>query len=111
MACETGFINPCVYLVIWPHLLEQADLGEVSKEVFYVGGDRFRGNVKVLKHPGDQIVRRATFLEQMPKLAADFVKGVDRFHVANAGADRDDNGFARDLSADSRRITDEERRF
>src|SRR5450432_2007736 len=76
-----------------------------------VAGSYFRADVEVLNHPIDQVVRGAAFCQQAPELSTKFVKGVDRLHVADPGANGDDNGFAGNLAGNSGGIADEQRRF
>ena len=72
-----------------------------------VGGGYLWLHIEVLNDPIDQVLRGAAFCKQAPQLAAQLVEGVDRFHVADTGADGDDNGFAGNFARNSGGIADE----
>lgn len=96
---------------VQPNRLDQSDFLEIFEEGMNVGGGYLWVDVEVLKYPVDQVLRGPAFRQQAPELAAQFVKGVDRFHVADPGANGDDNGFAGNLAGNSRGIADEQQRF
>src|SRR5450432_3969746 len=96
---------------VQPNRLDQADFPEIVEEGMNVGGGYLWVDVEVLKYPVDQVLRGPAFRQQAPELSAQLVKGIDRLHIADPGANGDDNGLAGNLARNSSGIADEQQRF